>query len=74
MDNIFWTEHTHYSGYRSMFMLFLLRPPTKPCYCDVMTHALYFLSRERDKTFRRERPTCDENRGEGKGEMIVHAS
>ena len=26
----------------SMTMLFLLRPPTKPGYCDVMMHALYF--------------------------------
>ena len=32
-------------------------------------HALYFLSRERGITFRRECPTCDEKRGEGKGEM-----
>ena len=30
-----------------MFMLFLLRPLTKWCYCDVMMHALYILSRER---------------------------
>ena len=33
---------------------FLLRPPTKPCYCDVMMHALYFWSREKSKTIRQE--------------------
>ena len=32
-------------------------------------HASYFLSRGRDKTFRRECSTCDEKRGEGKGKM-----
>ena len=53
----------------SIFMLFLLKPFTKPCYCDVTMHALYFLSRERGKTHRRECPTCDEKRGEGKGGM-----
>ena len=50
-------------------MIFLLRPPTKPGYHDVMMNALYFFSRERGKTFTRECPTCDEERGEGKGEM-----
>ena len=34
-------------------------------------HALYFLSRERGKTSRLECPTCDEKKGEGKGEMAV---
>ena len=33
-----------------------------------MMHALYFL-REKGKTHRREYPTCDGKRGEGKGEM-----
>ena len=32
--------------YTSMFMLYLLRPPTKQCYCDATMHALYFLSKE----------------------------
>ena len=50
-------------------MLFLLRPPTKWCYWDIMMHALNFLSRERAKTHRWECPTCDWNRREGKGEM-----
>ena len=35
-------------------LLFLLRPTTKPCYCDVTMHATYFLSRGRGKTLRRE--------------------
>ena len=51
-----------------MFMLFLLRPPTKPGYHDVTTHALYFLSRERGITFRRKCPACDEKkRGRERG-------
>ena len=29
------------NGSRSMFMLFLIRPATKPGYCDVTMHALY---------------------------------
>ena len=39
------------------------------CYRGVMVHALYFLSRERGKTLKRECPTCDKKRGEGKGKM-----
>ena len=31
---------------------------------------LYFLTRERGKTRRRECPTCDEKRGKGKKEMV----
>ena len=27
-------------------MLFLLRPPTKPCYCDVMMHNIFFRGRK----------------------------
>ena len=55
-------------------MLFLLRPPRKQCHCDVTMPALYFLSREKVKTRRRECPTCNEKRGEGKGEMDHHSS
>ena len=57
-----------------MFMLFLLRPTTKPCYCEVTMHALYFLLRERGKTFRKECPTCDEKRGEGNGETVIQVN
>ena len=49
-------------------MIFLLRLPTKPGYRDVMMHAQYFFSRGKGSTLRRECPTCDEKRGEGKGE------
>ena len=61
-------EETRHSQ-SSMFMFFLLRPPTKPSYCDITMHAQYFFSRGKGKTLRRECPTCDEKRGEGKGEM-----
>ena len=53
----------------SMFMLFLLRPPTNPGYHDITMHALYFLLRGRGKTRRRECPTYDEERVEEKGKM-----
>ena len=46
-----------------MFMLFLLRPLTKPCYRDVTMHAKYFISKGKVKTLRRECPTCDGKRG-----------
>ena len=69
---LFFCQKTHiFSRYllygSSIFMLFLLRPSTKPCYRDVMMHAPNFLSRGRGKTLRQECLTCDEKRGEGKG-------
>ena len=44
----------------SMFILFLLGLPTKPCYRDIMIHAPYFLLR--GKTRRQECLTCDDDR------------
>ena len=36
-------ENTFIITVNSMFMLFLLRPPTKPCYGDFTMHALKFV-------------------------------
>ena len=48
------------------FCFFLLRPLTKTCYRDITMHALYFC-RGGEVKHSDECPTCDKERGEGKG-------
>ena len=66
------TKQTTLSCASSMFMLFfLLRHPTKPCYCDVTMHAPYFFSRGKGKILRRECPTYDKKEGKVKGKLTI---
>ena len=48
-------------------MLFLLRPLTKPCYCDVTMHALFFC-RGREVKHSDE---SDKKEGKGKGKWTI---
>ena len=60
---------TERAGGSSIFMLFLLRPPTKWRYHDVTMHALFFCQEREFKLYIESVLTCDEKRKEGKGEM-----
>ena len=50
-----------------MLMLFLLKPPTKPCHHDITMHALYFFSRGKGNTL----SVLPAMKKEGKGKWTI---
>ena len=64
-------EQSFFHSFSSMFILFLLRPPTKWRYCDVTMHALYYLSRNRGKTHRHSVLPVTEQEGKENGKWSI---